>query len=150
MSSAVEEFAAYHAKYKARKVTELWITMVWACAGTAPRGVLPKRSCAIHIDDITVRWSGMTRQAVHCTNRTQNTVTVHHGYCSFHGTEYQYCGLSASIFRDTVQGKTVQYRKRSEPQAQRAFNICRESLCWYSAYPLFPTAVHSSKLLQRT
>jgi len=124
----------YHTKYKERKVTELWITMVWAGAGTAPRGVMPKRSCAIHIHDLTARWSGMTRQTVHCTNstcRTQITVPVQHGYCSFHDTEYQYYGLSASIFRETAEGKILQYRKRSEPEVHSAFNSWGGTLCWY-------------------
>jgi hypothetical protein len=76
----------YHAKYKERKVAELWITMVWAGAGRAPQGVLFKRSYAIHFHDITARWSGMTRQTEHCTNstcRTQNTVPVQHGFLQF-------------------------------------------------------------------
>jgi len=42
--------------------------MVWAGAGRVPRGVLPNRSCAIHIHDITARWSGMAQQTVHCTD----------------------------------------------------------------------------------
>jgi len=126
--------------------------MVWAGAGRAPQGVLFKRSYAIHFHDITARWSGMTRQTVHCTNstcRTQNTVPVQHGYCTFHGTERQCYGLSASIFRQTAQRKIVQYRKRSEPEANSAFNSWGVALRWYSAYPLFPTAVYSSTLLHR-
>ena len=141
---------------KKRKVIERCITMVWAGDGTAPppaRGGLPKPSCAIHIHDITAQWNGMTRQTVHCTNsacRTRSTVPVQHGYYSFPGTECQYYGLPASIFTETAQGKTVQYRKRSEPEAHSTFNNWGVALCWYSAYPLFPTAVYSSTLYTET
>ena len=129
----------YHAKYKERRVTELWITMIWAGAGTAPRAVLPESSCAIHIHDITARWSGMTQQTVRCTNSTcrkQNTVPLQHGITNFMALSINImvCPLPSS--GKLRREKQFHIGKRAI-QKHSAFNRWGwGALCWYSAYPV--------------
>ena len=104
------------------------------------------------LPDGVVRLLEVIRETEHCTNSTrltQNTVPVSQGYCSFHVADYQYYGLSAYIFRETAQGEIVQYRKMSKSGEHSVFNRWGRALFWYSAYPLFPTAVYSSILLHR-